>query len=74
MEYVCVYIHTIHTQWNICVCTYTYYTHTVEGVCTYIHSGILLTHKEENLPFVITWMNLDYFALSNVNQRKTHIT
>ena len=43
----------------------------------YIHSGILLSHKNEIMPFAATWMKLDTLILSEVSQKekdKYHIT
>ena len=41
----------------------------------YIHHGILLSHKKKNeiLPFVTTWMDLEGIMLSEIRQRKTNI-
>ena len=36
---------------------------------TYTYSGILLRHKKnEIMPFVVTWMDLDSVTLSEVSQ------
>ena len=40
------------------------YTHTIE-----YHSA---TKKNEILPFVTTWMDLEGITLSEINQRKTN--
>ena len=38
---------------------------------TYIYDGILLSHKKnEIMPFVGTWMDLDIITVSEVNQTK----
>ena len=43
----------------------------VEDV-VYIHNGLLLSHKKnEILPFVTTWMDLEGIMLSKISQRKT---
>ena len=35
----------------------------------YVYNGILLSHKKRGiLPSVITWMNLEGFVLSKINQ------
>ena len=40
----------------------------------YIHaSGILLSCKNEVIPFAATWMDLEIIILSKVSQRKTDI-
>ena len=40
----------------------------------YIYDGILCSHKKnEIMPFVATWMGLEFIILSEVNQRKTNI-
>ena len=37
----------------------------------YVHSGILLSHKKnEILPFVTTWMDLEGIMLSEISQKK----
>ena len=42
-----------------------------EVVC--IHDGILLNHnKNEILPFVRTWIDLQGIMLDEINQRKTN--
>ena len=40
-----------------------------------VHDGILFSHRRnERMPFVATWMNLNIDILSEVKQRKTNIT
>ena len=46
---------------HMCACTYTH-THTVT------HSGILAIKKNEILPFVIMWVELEYIMLSEISQ------
>ena len=36
----------------------------------YIHSGILLSHKKELMPFVATWMELKTLILSEISQKE----
>ena len=54
----------------VCVCVYLYIY-----VCMYIctHSGILLSHKENEIgSFVETWMDLES-AMSEVSQKEKNI-
>ena len=39
-----------------------------------VHNGILLSHKNEIMSFVATWMDLEIIILSNVSQRETNTT
>ena len=39
----------------------------------YIHNGILLSHKNEILPFATTWTDLESIMLSEKSLRKTNI-
>ena len=41
-----------------------------------VYGGILLSHKNEMMPFAATYMDLEIMIPSEVNQRKTnnHIT
>ena len=39
----------------------------------YTHTGILLSHKNELLPFATTWMDLKGILLSERSQRKTRV-
>ena len=40
----------------------------------HIHNGILFSHKKnEIMPFVATWMDLEMMVLSEVSQTKTKI-
>ena len=37
----------------------------------YIHNGILLSHKKNKImPFAATWMELEIFTLSEMNQKE----
>ena len=36
----------------------------------YIHSGILLSHKKDRMPFATTWMALETLILSKVSQKE----
>ena len=50
------------------------HTHTHTHTRTLSHSGILFSHKKnEILSFVATWMDLGNIILSEVSQRKTNI-
>ena len=45
------------------------YTHT--HTHTHTHNGVLLSHKkDEIMPFVTTWMDLEIIILSKVSQKK----
>ena len=39
----------------------------------HIHNGILLSHKNEIMPFAATWMDTVIIILREVRQRKTNI-
>ena len=48
--------------------------HTHTHTHTHTHSGILLSHKKnEILPFTATWMDLENIIVIEVRQRKTNI-
>ena len=52
---------------GMCVCVYT-------NIHTHTYNGILLIHKKnEILPFVATWIDLEGTMLSEMSQRKTNI-
>lgn len=39
--------------------------------CMYMYTGILVSHKKnEMLPFVTTWMDIEGITLSEISQRK----
>ena len=41
---------------------------------TYIHNGILLSHKKNKImPFVATWMELEILILGEVGQKEKDI-
>ena len=43
-------------------------------VCVHTHSGILLSHKKnEIMPFAVIWMDLEIIILNEVSHRKTNI-
>ena len=44
------------------------YTHTH----THTHNGVLLRHKNEILPFAVTWIEIENIMLSEVSQTKTN--
>ena len=64
------------------VCTYTQtfklsfihtYMHTHTHIHTCIYNAIIFSHeKEESLPFVTTWMDLEYILLSDISKKKTN--
>ena len=37
------------------------------------YNGILLNHKNEIMPFAVTWMDLEIIILSEANQRQINI-
>ena len=39
----------------------------------HIYDGILLNHKNEVMPFIATWINLETVIVSKGIQRKTNI-
>ena len=45
---------------------YMYITHTY----TYTHAGVLLSHKNETLPFAATKMQLEIIILGEIRQKK----
>ena len=62
----------MHKEDVLCVCIHTHtHTHTYIYAYIYTHttSGILLSHKkDEILPFATTWMDLKSIILSVVSQ------
>ena len=36
----------------------------------YIHNGILLSHKKNEMPFTATWMQLEILILSEESQKE----
>ena len=58
--YIYMYIH-IHIH---CVCVYIHFY-----IFIYTHNGILLSHKkDEILPFVTAWMDLEGIMLNEISQ------
>ena len=57
-DIVCIYTYPIH------IYTYTYNIHTVEYYLT--------IKKNNTLPFVAIWMDLEGIMLSEISQRKTN--
>ena len=39
----------------------------------YIHNGILLSHKNDIMPFAATWMELEILILSEMSERERQI-
>ena len=58
-------------RWYVCTCAHTH-THTCTHTHTHTHRGILPSHekKDEILPFVTTWMDLEGIMLSEIIQRE----
>ena len=51
---------------------YIYIIHIYMFACLYTHSGILLSHKKnEMLPFATTWMDLECIMFTEISQTKT---
>ena len=47
--------------------------HTHTHTHTHTHRGILLSHKkDEIMPFIATWKDLEIIILNGVSQRKTN--
>lgn len=42
-------------------------------IVEYMYSGMLFSLKEESVPFVTMWMNLEYIMLHEIRHRKTNI-
>ena len=62
-----IYVHNIYT------CIYVY-IHVYLYKHIYIYSGILLSHKKnEILPFAATWMDLEVIILSKLSQTEKDI-
>ena len=47
---------------RVCVCA---------CMCVHTHSGILLSHENEILPFATTWMDLEGITLSEMSMKDT---
>ena len=44
----------------------------MKKIHTHTHNGVLLRHKNEILPFVVTWIEIENIMLSEVSQTKTN--